>query len=202
MENNFSIPLMLVRHRAALNYVLAQWMNIILQQETSQFLSQATYMTWCFEVAFFIISSSELWITLHINSRLNCPSNGISPLTCRPDLDLLPLMYTWRDRISFVLKCIESSHNNENIVKTDFSKTARQNFILLPQSMENNFSIPLMLVRHQAALNYVIPQWMNIILQQETSQFCRKPHIWHEHFKVTFFHNRLLRIENNFTPWK
>ena len=163
---------MLVRHHSALNYVSPQWMNIILQQETPQFLLQAAYI-WheYFEVRFFIIGSSELGITLHHNSRSNSLWHGISPPSCRPDLVLLPLIDTWRDRSSFVLKCISSGHNNTNIVKADFSKTACQNFMLFSQPMENNFSIALMLVRHRVALNYVIPQWTNVILQQETSQF-------------------------------
>ena len=151
-ENNFSIALMLVRHRAALNYVLAQWMNIILQQDTSQFLLQPAYMTWCFEVTFFIIGSSELRITVHHNNRFNCLRNGISPPSCRPDLEPLALMATWRVQTSFVPNWIASGHNNKNIVKTDFSKTARQNFILFSQPIENNCFIPLMLVRHRAAL--------------------------------------------------
>ena len=186
MENNLSIALMLVRHRAALNYVLALWMNIILQQETSQFLSQAAYITWCFEVTFFIIGSSQLRIPLHHNSRLNCLWNGISPPSCRPDLVLLPLIDTWRDRTSFVLKCIESGHNNTYIVKADFSKTARQNFILFSQPMENNLSFALTLFRHRAALNCVIPQWMNVILQGETSQFLSQAAYMTWYFEVTF----------------
>ena len=254
-ENNFSIALMLVRHRAALNYVLAQWMNIILQQDTSQFLLQPAYMTWCFEVTFFIIGSSELRITVHHNNRFNCLRNGISPPSClpdleplalmatwrvqtsfvpnwiasghnnknivktdlskngssefhtifstnreqlfhstdasppscRPDLVLLPLIDIWRDRSSFVLKCISSGYNNTNIVKTDFSKTARQNFKLFSQPMEHNFSISLILVRYRAALNYVLAQWMNIILQQETLQFLSQAAYMTWCFEVTFF---------------
>ena len=57
------------------------------------------------------------------------------------------------------------------LLKRISQKTARQNFILFSQRMENNFYFSLMLVRHRAALNYVLAQWMNIILQQETSQF-------------------------------
>ena len=187
IESNFFIPLMLVRHRAALNYVIPQWMNVILQQETSKFLLQAEYMTRIFWSKIFIIGSSELRIPLHHNSRLNCLWNGNSPPSRRPDLDLLPQIDTWRDRSSFVLKCIASDHNNTNIVKADFSKTARQNFILFSQPMEDNFSIALMLVRHRAALNNVLALWMNIILQQETSQFLSQAAYMTWCFEVTFF---------------
>ena len=171
IENNFSFALMLVRHRAALNYVLAQWMNIILQQETSQFLLQPAYMTRIFEVSLFIIGSSEFRITLHHNSRLNCLWNGISPPSCRPDWDLLPPNGHMKRLDQFCTKMHRKWYINANIIKTDFSKTARQNFRLFSQPIENNLFIPLMLVRHRAALNYVIPQWMNVILQQEASQF-------------------------------
>ena len=140
-----------------------------------------------FEVRFFIIGSSELGITLHHNSRSNSLWHGNSPPSCRPDLVLLPLIDIWRDRSSFVLKCISSGYNNTNIVKTDFSKTARQNFKLFSQPMEHNFSISLILVRHRAALNYVLAQWMNIILQQETSQFLSQAAYMTWCFEVTFF---------------
>ena len=120
MENNFSIALMLVRHRAALNYVLALWINIILQQETSQFLFQAAYMTWCFEVTFFLIGSSELRITLHHNSRLKCLWNGISPPSCRPDFDLLPPNGHQKRLDQFCTKMYRKWHINANIIKTDF----------------------------------------------------------------------------------
>ena len=153
-----------------------------------------------FEVRFFIIGSSELRITLHHNSRLNCVWNGISPPSCRPDLVLLLLIDTWRDRSSFVLKCIASGHNKTNIVKADFSKTARQNFILFSQPIENNFSFAMMIVRHRAALNYVLAQWMNIILQQETPQFLLQPAYMTRIFWSKVFHNRLVKIENNFAP--
>ena len=153
-----------------------------------------------FEVRFLIIGSSELRIPLHHNSRLNCVWNGISPPSCRPDLVLLLLIDTWRGRSSFVLKCIASGHKNTNIVKADFSKTARQNFILFSQPIENNFSVAMMLVRHRAALNYVLALWMNIILQQETSQFLSQAAYMTRVFWSKIFHNRLVRIRNNFAP--
>ena len=175
-------------------------MNIILQQETSHFLSQAAYMTWCFEVTFFIIGSSELRITLHHNCRLNCLWNGISPPSCRPDLDLLPPDGHMKRLDQFCTKMYRKWHINANIIKTDFSKTARQNFMLFSQRIENIFFIPLMLVRHRAALNYVLAQWMNIILQQETSQFLLQAAYMTRIFWSKIFHNRLVRIENNFAP--
>ena len=157
-------------------------------------------MTSVFSSNIFVIWSSELRITLHQNSRLNCLWYGISPPLCCPDLEFLALMATWGVETSFVPNWIASVHNNTNIVKSDFSKTACQNFILLSQSMENNFSIPLMLVRHHAALNYVIPQWMNRILQQETSQFLSQAAYMTWVFWSKNFHNRLVRIRNDFAP--
>ena len=174
-------------------------MNVILQQEHSQFLSQAAYMTWCFEVTFFIIGSSELRITLHHNSRLNCLWNCISQPSC-PDLDLLPPNGHLKRLDQFCTKMYRTWHINANTIKTDFSKTARQNFMLFSQPMENNFSFALMLVRHRAALNYVIPQWMNVILQQETPQFLLQAAYMTRIFLSNIFHNRLVRIENNFAP--
>ena len=57
MKKNFSIQLILVRHRASLHYVLAQRMNIMLQQEASQFSSPAGYMAWLFSSNIFLKSA-------------------------------------------------------------------------------------------------------------------------------------------------
>ena len=48
IEENFPIPTILVHHRAALNNVAAQWINLVLQQESSSMLLQATYIAWLF----------------------------------------------------------------------------------------------------------------------------------------------------------
>ena len=163
------------------------------------FVQSRTYdmMFWS---TFFIIGSSELRITLYHNSRINCHWNGISPPSCRPDLDLLPPNGHLKRLDQFCTKMHRKWHINANIIKTDFSKTALQNFMLFSQSIENNFSIALMLVRHRAALNNVLAQWMNIILQQETPQFLLQAAYMTRIFWSRIFHNRIVRTENNFAP--
>ena len=198
MENNFSIPLMLVRHRAALNYVLAQWMNIILQQETSQFLSQAAYMTWCFEVKFFIIVSSELRITLHHNSRLNCLWNGISPPSCRPDLESLALMAAWRVKTSFVPNWIACGHNT-NIDKTDFSKRLVRISCYFPNQWRTIFHST------DASPPSCRPELRACSMNEyntstRSSQFLLQAPYITRVFWSKIFHNRLVTIRNNFAP--
>ena len=199
MENNFSIALMLVRHRAALNYVIPQWMWYF-NKRLHNFCCNPHIWHEYFEVRFFIIGSSELRITLHHNSRLNFLWHGISPPSCRPDKDILPPNGHLKRLDQFCTKMYRKWYINANIIETDFSKTARQNFMLFSQPIENNFSFALMLVRHRAALNYVLAQWMNIILQQETSQFLLQPSYMTRIFWSTISHNRLVRIENTFAP--
>ena len=119
--------------------------------------------------------------------------NATSPPSRRPDLHPLAL----------VLKCIASGHYNKiKVVGPNFSKMARQNFIIFSQWMQNNFSIALKLVRHRAALNYVLAQRMNIILQQKAFKFLSLATCGAWVFSSNIFQNRLVRIEKNFAPWQ
>ena len=135
MEKNLYIQLILVRHRAALNCVLAQQMNIV-----------------------------------HKQLRPVC--TGL----------------------------IASGQDNLNVVKPYFPKTARQNFKLFHESIQKNWCIQLILVRHRAALNCVRTQQMNIVLQQGCLSILIPCHLCGIFQYILI--KRLVRIETNFALYQ
>ena len=155
MEKNLSIQLMLVRHRAALSCMLAQQMNIVLQQE-SLFTLIPCHLYGIGILSIFKNGSSELRQILHQNSWLNGLCNYISPPSCRPDSHTQALWETWTIESIVLLGFIASGHDNFNVVKPKFPQTTRQNFKLFHESTEKNLYIQLILVRHRAALNCVL----------------------------------------------
>ena len=141
-EDSFSIPLILVR----LNNMLAQRIDIILEQESSQFLSQVAYMAWGF--------SSNIFQ----NRLIRIEKKKICTITANQIVYAMPFGY------------IASGHYNTNVFKTNWSKMALQNFIIFASWMENIFYHSADTSPPSCPLNYVLAQRMNIILQQESTQ--------------------------------
>ena len=77
--------------------------------------------------------------TLQHNGRLNCLCNAITPQSCHPTFVVYTYWHWWKHKLSKT-RFTAIGLNNTNILMLKVSKMARQNFILLSQSMKNYFS--------------------------------------------------------------